>query len=90
MNDLIRPTLYEAFMISCRWCSPPRSALRFVADVVGPACESGDDLALDRTSSELKTGDVLAIMTVGRLWRCAGPHLRHAAAGAGGAGEGRL
>ena len=36
-----------------------------VADVVGPVCESGDYLALDRRMPEPKTGDLVAIMTAG-------------------------
>jgi diaminopimelate decarboxylase len=36
-----------------------------VADVVGPVCESGDYLALDRSLPESKAGDLLAIMTAG-------------------------
>jgi diaminopimelate decarboxylase len=33
--------------------------------VVGPVCESGDYLALGRTMPELKSGDLLAVMTAG-------------------------
>ena len=36
-----------------------------VADVVGPVCETGDYLALDRTLAEPKAGDLYAIMTAG-------------------------
>jgi len=35
------------------------------ADIVGPVCESGDYLALERTLPEPKPGDLLAIMTAG-------------------------
>ena len=64
MNDLIRPTLYEAH----HDIQPVResgAAANFVADVVGPVCESGDYLALDRTMTEPRSGDLLAIMTAG-------------------------
>ena len=65
MNDLIRPTLYEAhhdiLPIVAAVAGPPA----IVADVVGPVCESGDYLALDRTLPEPKPGDLLAIMTAG-------------------------
>jgi diaminopimelate decarboxylase len=44
---------------------PVPGANRIVADVVGPVCESGDYLALDRTLSEPKPGDLLAVMTAG-------------------------
>ena len=40
-------------------------ARRIVADVVGPVCESGDFLALDRDLVEPQPGDLLAIMTAG-------------------------
>ena len=63
MNDLIRPTLYEAY----HDIQPVRAAkgAMIVADVVGPVCESGDYLALDRRIPEPKPGDLLAIMTAG-------------------------
>ena len=65
MNDLIRPTLYEAHHDILPVRQPAASAPRFVADVVGPVCESGDYLALDRALPEPKAGDLLAIMTAG-------------------------
>ena len=43
----------------------PPSARRIVADVVGPVCESGDFLALDREMPEPQPGDLLAVMTAG-------------------------
>ncbi|NGX97786.1 MAG: diaminopimelate decarboxylase [Candidatus Afipia apatlaquensis] len=63
MNDLIRPTLYEAH----HDVLPVRedAARNFVADVVGPVCETGDYLALDRKMAEPKPGDLVAIMTAG-------------------------
>src|SRR5689334_18673325 len=65
MNDLIRPTLYEAHHDILPVAKPALGAPRFVADVVGPVCESGDYLALDRTLPEPAPGDLLAIMTSG-------------------------
>jgi diaminopimelate decarboxylase len=65
MNDLIRPTLYEAHHDILPVAQPAAGAPRFVADVVGPVCESGDYLALDRTLPEPKPADLLAIMTAG-------------------------
>src|SRR5689334_932763 len=65
MNDLIRPTLYEAHHDILPVVQPAAGAKRFVADVVSPVCESGDYLALDRTLPEPKPGDLLAIMTSG-------------------------
>ena len=65
MNDLIRPTLYEAH----HEIRPVREALpgaaRIRADVVGPVCESGDFLALDRDLPTPKPGDLLAVMSAG-------------------------
>ena len=65
MNDLIRPTLYEAYhqIMPVRAAAPDAPVL--VADVVGPVCETGDYLALGRNLPEPKEGDLLAIMTAG-------------------------
>jgi diaminopimelate decarboxylase len=65
MNDLIRPTLYEAHHDIVPVREPAMNAPTIVADVVGPVCESGDYLALDRTMVEPKPGDLLAVMTAG-------------------------
>ena len=65
MNDLIRPTLYEAHHDILPVREAASGAQEIVADVVGPVCESGDYLALGRTMPEPKTGDLLAIMTAG-------------------------
>ncbi|HDO51912.1 MAG TPA: diaminopimelate decarboxylase, partial [Rhizobiales bacterium] len=65
MNDLIRPTLYEAWHEI--W--PVREALRDessrTTDVVGPVCETGDYLALDRALPAFHEGDLMAVMTAG-------------------------
>jgi diaminopimelate decarboxylase len=65
MNDLIRPTLYEAHHDILPVEQAAANARTMVADVVGPVCETGDYLALDRTLVEPKAGDLLAIMTAG-------------------------
>jgi diaminopimelate decarboxylase len=65
MNDLIRPTLYEAHHDIRPVTETAPGAPRIVADVVGPVCESGDYLALDRGLVEPRPGDLLAIMTAG-------------------------
>jgi diaminopimelate decarboxylase len=65
MNDLVRPTLYEAWHDIWPVQEPPAGARRIVADVVGPVCETGDFLALDRELAEPRPGDLLAIMTAG-------------------------
>jgi diaminopimelate decarboxylase len=65
MNDLVRPTLYEAH----HDIRPVRQAVpgapRIMADVVGPVCESGDYLALGRALVAPQPGDLLAVMTAG-------------------------
>ena len=65
MNDLIRPTLYEAHHDIRPVRAPSPADWRLVADVVGPVCESGDFLALDRELPEPQPGDLLAVMTAG-------------------------
>ncbi|MDI4658089.1 diaminopimelate decarboxylase [Xanthobacter autotrophicus] len=65
MNDLIRPTLYEAHHDIIPVIEPAADAPLVVADVVGPVCETGDFLALDRPLPHLKAGDLLAVMTAG-------------------------
>jgi diaminopimelate decarboxylase len=65
MNDLIRPTLYEAYHDIRPVTEPAAGAARIVADLVGPVCETGDYLALDRDMPEPKAGDLIAIMTAG-------------------------
>jgi diaminopimelate decarboxylase len=65
MNDLIRPTLYDAFHMIRPVVEPGRDAAWIRADVVGPVCETGDYLALDRDLPAVKPGDLLAVMTAG-------------------------
>jgi diaminopimelate decarboxylase len=65
MNDLIRPTLYEAYHDIVAVAEQGPGAARIIADVVGPVCETGDYLALGREMPELKAGDLLAVMTAG-------------------------
>src|SRR3984957_9008959 len=65
MNDLIRPTLYEAHHEIWPVRRPAAGAPRIRADVVGPVCESGDYLALDRDLVEPAPGDLVAVMSAG-------------------------
>jgi diaminopimelate decarboxylase len=65
MNDLIRPTLYDAHHDIIPVKEPIVGAWRIVADVVGPVCESGDFLALDRKLVAPAPGELLAMMTAG-------------------------
>lgn len=64
MNDLIRPTLYDAYheIVPVR---EPVGAETMLTDVVGPVCESGDYLAKGRRLPRVDAGDLLATMTAG-------------------------
>ncbi len=63
MNDLIRPSLYEAY----HQIVPVNrhGGKRDVYDVVGPICESGDFLGKQRAMTGIKQGDHLAVMSAG-------------------------
>ena len=66
MNDLVRPTLYDAHHDILPVKAPASRAARLIrADVVGPVCESGDYLALDRDIAEVAAGDLVAVMSAG-------------------------
>jgi diaminopimelate decarboxylase len=65
MNDLLRPTLYDAHHDIRPVREGAVGAPRITADVVGPVCESGDFLALDRSLPEPQPGELLAVMTAG-------------------------
>lgn len=64
MNDLIRPTLYEAFH-PIQPVLEAGSGKTLSCDVVGPVCETGDYLGLDRQLPPLKSGDLLAVLCAG-------------------------
>lgn len=65
MNDLIRPTLYEAY----HEVRPVRENVgesgRIKADIVGPVCETGDFLAQNRDMARVNAGDMLAVYSAG-------------------------
>lgn len=63
MNDLIRPTLYEAYHKILPVTQKQGDAI--VADIVGPICETGDFLAADREIEKPANGDLLAVMSAG-------------------------
>jgi diaminopimelate decarboxylase len=65
MNDLIRPTLYEAHHEIWPVDDASRRRPTQLADVVGPVCETGDYLALGRTLPQMQAGELLAVMTAG-------------------------
>ena len=62
MNDLLRPSLYDA------WheigAVAPRGE-QMIADVVGPVCESGDMFAMARRLDRVEAGDLMVIRTAG-------------------------
>jgi diaminopimelate decarboxylase len=64
MNDLVRPTLYDAHheIVAIR---AAQGSPEITADIVGPVCETGDYLALSRKVPEPSQGDLLAIMSAG-------------------------
>jgi diaminopimelate decarboxylase len=63
MNDLMRPTLYNAFHAIEPVINSRQDLI--VADVVGPICESSDFLAVDRSMADVDSGDLLAVMSAG-------------------------
>jgi len=65
MNDLIRPTLYEAYHGIRPVVQPSENAPRIKADIVGPVCETGDYLALDREMAAPQPGDLIAVSSAG-------------------------
>jgi diaminopimelate decarboxylase len=64
MNDLIRPSLYNAFHAILPVHRDPSRGTE-VVDVVGPICESGDFLARGRSLQVQSSGDLLAVMSAG-------------------------
>ncbi|MDA8422658.1 MAG: diaminopimelate decarboxylase [Nitrospiraceae bacterium] len=65
MNDLIRPSLYDAYHEIKPIVEPAAQDPHDVVDVVGPICESGDFLAKERDMPAVKRGDLLAVMSGG-------------------------
>jgi diaminopimelate decarboxylase len=65
MNDLIRPTLYEAQHEIWPVEEAARAKEPVLQDVAGPVCETGDYLALERKLPPFAPGDLLAFMTAG-------------------------
>ena len=63
MNDLTRPSLYKAFHAIEPVVKSENEHIK--ADIVGPICESGDFLAIDRRISNVKKDDLLAVMSAG-------------------------
>lgn len=63
MNDLIRPSLYDAYQEIIPVVKNDREEM--VADVVGPICESSDFLARDHKLPMMASGELLAVMSAG-------------------------
>jgi diaminopimelate decarboxylase len=65
MNDLLRPTLYDAYHAIQPVTLNSDNDQKLTVDVVGPICETGDFLAQDRGLPEVKNSDLLAVMSTG-------------------------
>jgi len=65
MNDLIRPTLYDAWHNITPTTQPAEEAIYNNVDVVGPVCESGDYLAQNRMLAPVSSGDLLVVHSAG-------------------------
>ena len=65
MNDLIRPSLYEAYHTIVPVTRPRTKTKKVKYDIVGPICESGDFLAKNRILPLSRQGDLLAVMGAG-------------------------
>ena len=65
MNDLLRPTLYEAYHEIVPVVVPKRPAAIERTDIVGPICETGDFLARDREMIPVNQGELLAVCDAG-------------------------
>jgi diaminopimelate decarboxylase len=65
MNDLIRPSLYQAHHEIIPLIATSDSEKQELVDVVGPVCETGDFFARDREMPETEEGDLLAILDTG-------------------------
>ena len=65
MNDLIRPTLYEAYHQILPIDESINEQPKSLMDVVGPVCETGDFLAENRQMPELAPDDLIAVMSAG-------------------------
>lgn len=65
MNDLIRPTLYDAYhnILPVSEAAPDAATNRY--DIVGPVCETGDYFAKGRDLPDLASGDLIAVMSAG-------------------------
>jgi diaminopimelate decarboxylase len=65
MNDLIRPAMYDAWHEIVAVVEPAAGSARVKYDVVGPVCETSDLFASERSLPDLKSGDLVAILSAG-------------------------
>jgi diaminopimelate decarboxylase len=65
MNDLMRPSLYDAHHDIVPVVEPSPDAALIDVDIVGPICETGDTFGTKRPMPALKAGDLLAVRTAG-------------------------
>lgn len=65
MNDLIRPTLYDAWHEILPVAEPDAAAAREPVDIVGPVCETADLFAAQRPLPPVRPGELLAICSAG-------------------------
>lgn len=65
MNDLIRPTLYEAWHEIVPIAEAEYNGIKALGDIVGPVCETGDYLALNRALPMPNAGALLAVLSCG-------------------------
>ena len=65
MNDLLRPTLYEAYHDIWPVVEEESDMPPIVQDIVGPVCETGDFLVQDSRLPPFASGDLMAVMTAG-------------------------
>ena len=65
MNDLVRPTLYNAHHTIVTVSEPPTGATTMEVEVVGPICETGDTFGKPRPLPETRPGDLLVVRTAG-------------------------
>lgn len=65
MNDLLRPTLYDAYHDIWPVAEEKRGQTNIIQDVVGPVCETGDYVAQSRDLPPLQADDLIAVMSAG-------------------------
>lgn len=65
MNDLVRPSLYQAHHEIVPVRQTRAGVGGAIADVVGPVCETGDFFARDRKLARVKTGELVAVLDAG-------------------------